>query len=226
MFPQIELSESNKEALAIRWRRLLTIGLIDFFNGTNDFGKLVVKELLDMHEGLIKALAESLHIPLFTSDAKWRSFQTILRDILNHQNLTAELEAGLREVNATLSSEEFNSPRRLRNDETHYLNLPDIPKETVRRVWRLFYKLANLVDMGLCDYAKNRPELEDFYFLQDFFRKVVLEGNRERIDLNKIKMKTANYPYIKVDRKLRTAEVDVEKSTWELIKSVSKGEYV
>ena len=42
------LSESNREALIIRWRRLLVLGLIDFFNGTNDFGKLIVKEILDI----------------------------------------------------------------------------------------------------------------------------------------------------------------------------------
>jgi len=54
------LTESNREALAIRWRRILTLGLIDFFNGINDFGKYIIKELVDMREAMIRAFAKSL----------------------------------------------------------------------------------------------------------------------------------------------------------------------
>ena len=224
--PQIRLSESNREALIIRWRRLLTSGLTDFFSGANDFGKLSVKELFDMYEGLIKAFAEGIGISLFTSGGKWKTFRAVLEEVCAHQSLPTGLRDDLQEINSTVNTQEYNSLKKLRNDETHYLNLPDIPKETVRRVWRLFYRVAGLVDIELFEYAKGRPELEDFYFLQDFFRKVVLEGNKEHIDLNRIKKGREIYPYIKVDKNIKTVEVEVEKGILEVIRSVMKGEYM
>ena len=58
------LTESDREALAIRWRRILILGLIDFFNGTNDFGKMIIKEIVDMREAVIKAFARNNGITL------------------------------------------------------------------------------------------------------------------------------------------------------------------
>lgn len=220
------LTESYREALAIRWRRLLILGLMDYFNNTNDFGKLIIKELLDMFEGLVKAFAECLGISLFRANGKWRGFQEIFDDVTTQvQTSSPELISKLQEIHTTLNSEEFNSLRKLRNDETHYLNLPDVPKETVVRVWRLFDKAVNTIDIEFFEHVKDRPEFEDFYFLHDFFKKVVLEGNRARIDLHKIKRKRESYPYININKTFRIAEVEVERSLWELIESIRKGEY-
>lgn len=102
------LTESEREALVIRWRRILILGLIDFFNGTNNFGKLIVKELVDMREAIIKAFAKSLGIPLH-SGGSWRRFNDILSDIYRRK-------------------------------------ISDLPKETVIRVWRMFYKLVATID--------------------------------------------------------------------------------
>ena len=220
------LSDSNREALIIRLRRLLILGIVDFFNGSNDFGKLIVKELLDMYEGTIKAFAEKVGVHLFSENREWRSFKKIVEDIIGSQNVKVEVKKKLMDVNATVYSNEFNSLRKLRNDETHYLNLPDIPKETVIRVWRLIYEAIKVVDIKLFNYAKDRPEFEDFFFLQDFFKMVVLEGNREHIDLDRLKKKRRTYTYVQIERKSRTAEIEIEKDIFELIDSIKKGEYL
>ncbi len=215
------LSESNREALIIRWRRLLVLGLIDFFNGTNDFGKLIVKEILDMSEGLIKALAEYLEISLFDNNNNWRGFQQIYNDILQ-KDLSDDFKDRLRELVGRLSSSEFNSLRRLRNDETHYLNLPDLPRETVIRVWRLLYELVILIDPALIEYAKQRPETEDFYNLQCFFKKVVIDGNRDGIDLNRLKM--GEEYYIRISSR-KFERIETEKGIYEMIKAVKEGNW-
>jgi len=215
------LSESNREALIIRWRRLLVLGLIDFFNGTNDFGKLIVKEILDMSEGLIKALAEYLGISLFDNNNNWRGFQQIYNDILQ-KDLSDDFKDRFRELVGKLSSSEFNSLRKLRNDETHYLNLPDLPRETVIRVWRLLYELVILIDPVLIEYARQRPETEDFYNLQHFFKKVVIDGNREGIDLNRLKM--GEEYYIKISSR-KFERIETEKGIYEIIKAVKKGNW-
>lgn len=42
----------------------------------------------------------------------------------------------------------------------------------------MFYKLITIIDPNFSDCTRDRPETRDFYFfLQDFFKKVVLEGN-------------------------------------------------
>jgi len=216
-----ELSESNREALIIRWRNLLILGLIDFFCGTNDFGKLIVKEILDIIEGLIKAFAESLQIQLFENNGEWRGFKKIYEDILQ-KNLPDEFKNKLQELVSRISSDEFNSLRSLRNDETHYLNLPDIPKETVIRVWRILYELTSLIDQNLLNYAKQRPETRNFYNLCVFFKKVVIDGNREGIDLNKLKKGEVYYTKIS-NRKYK--EIETEKGIFEIIRTVSEGKW-
>lgn len=50
------------------------------FNGTNDFGKLIVKELVDMREAVIKAFVRCNRINL-RSENRWRRFNDILNDI-------------------------------------------------------------------------------------------------------------------------------------------------
>ncbi|ALV62989.1 hypothetical protein ADU37_CDS12900 [Thermococcus sp. 2319x1] len=191
------LPESDREALAIRWRRLLILGLLDFFNGANDFGKLIIKELVDMREAVIKAFAKSLGISLHSGN-RWKRFNDILNDIYNHQDVSDETKSNLKEINEFFISPEFSfqqisySLKDLRNEETHYLNISDIPKETIIRVWRKFYELVYVIDPDFFEYVKNRPEIRDFYHLQDFFKVVVVEGNDERIsgrsiDLEKVK---------------------------------------
>jgi hypothetical protein len=216
----MELSDINREALIIRWRRLLILGIVDFFNGTNEYGKLIVKEILDMYEGSMKAFAETLHIPLLEEDGRWRRFSNIYRDIQNNPDLPADTKERLNQINEIVYSNEFNSLRKLRNNETHSLNLPDLPKETVLRVWRLFYDEIGIVDCDLFECAIDRHEFEGFYKFQDFFKKIVLDGNKVHFDLDKLKKKKESYQYLAVDRKSKTAEIELERDVWELIKSI------
>jgi len=222
------LTESEREALVIKWRRILTLGLIDFFNGTNDFGKLIIKELVDIRESVIKAYARYLRIPLYSGN-RWRGFNGILNDILNHQNISAEVRDKLREIDNFFTSRQFSfqqisfSLKDLRNEETHYLNLSDLPKETVIRVWRMFYRLITTIDPQFFEYARDRPETRDFYFLQDFFTKVILEGNlREETTKHGGKVLVR---IVDLD-KIRRDEEGKERDIWEMIDFIKSGRYL
>ena len=224
-----DLTESDREALAIRLRRTLILGLIDFFNGTNDFGKVIIKEIVDMREAVIKTFARRNVIALHSGN-RWRKFNDILNDIYNHQDISDEIKNKLREINDFFTSNQFSfqtiyySLKDLRNEETHYLNLSDIPKETVIRVWRKFYDLVTTLDPNFLEYTKNRPELRDFYYLQDFFKVVVVDGNDERIsgrsiDLEKVKLEEIR------DRRGRVKE-NRQRNVWEIIEFIKSGKYL
>ena len=223
-----DLTESDREALAIRWRRILILRLIDFFNGTNDFGKVIIKEIVDMREAVIKAFARRNGIALHSGN-RWRKFDDILDDIYNHQDISDEIKNKLREINDFFTSNQFSfqtisySLKDLRNEETHYLNLSDIPQETVVRVWRKFYELITTLDPNFFEYTKNRPELRDFYYLQDFFKVVVVDGNDERIsgrsiDLEKVKLEEVR------DKRGRVKEIR-QRNVWEIIECIKSGKY-
>jgi|Deesub1362A_J573_1020465.scaffolds.fasta_scaffold04072_1 hypothetical protein len=222
------LTESEREALVIRWRRILILGLIDFFNGTNDFGKLIIKELVDMREAVIKAFARCLGISLHSGNS-WRRFNDILSDIYKHPNVSEEIKNKLQEIDTFFTSNQFTfqqfsySLKDLRNEETHYLNLSDLPKETIIRVWRMFYKLIATIDPDFFDYTRNRAETRDFYFLQDFFKKVVLEGNlREETTKHGGKILVR---IIDLD-KIRKDEDGRERGIYEMIEFIKSGGYL
>ena len=224
-----DLTESDKEALAIRWRRILILGLIDFFNGNSDFGKLIIKEIVDMREAVIKAFARCNGIAL-RSRSGWRRLDDILKDIYDHQSISDEIKNKLKEINEFFTSDQFSfqtisySLKDLRNEETHYLNLSGIPRETVVRVWRKFYELITTLDPNFFEYTKNRPELRDFYYLQDFFKVVVIDGNDERIsgrsiDLQKVKLEEIR------DKRGRVKEIR-QRNVWEIIEFIRSGKYL
>jgi len=219
------LSESNREALIIRWRRLLVLGLIDYFNASNEFGKLIIKEIIDMREAIIKAYASRLGISIQNQNGRWRKLKDITDDISNNPNVPNDVKTKLNDSESTIISEQI-SPNRtlkdLRNEETHSLNLNDIPPETVTRIWRMFFELVEAIDPDFFNYARDRPDIEDFYNLQDFFRKVVIDRNRIGINLDEIKEKEEEYyrkdPYTK-----RYIPIKVEKGIYEIIESIKKG---
>ena len=223
------LTESNREALAIRWRRILTLGLIDFFNGTNEFGKHIIKELVDMREAVIRAFAKSLGISLYSGNQQ-RKFNDILNDIYNHQNVPDETKSKLREINEFFISPEFSfqqisySLKDLRNEETHYLNISDIPKETVIRVWRKFYELVYVIDPDFFEYAEKSLEVRDFYHLQDFFKVVVVDGNDERISGRSINLEKVKEERI-LNNRGRIKERR-QRNVWETIEFIKSGKYL
>lgn len=221
------LTDSDREALVIRWRRIQILGLLDFFNGTNEFGKLIIKELVDLRESIIKAYARCQGVSLYSGD-NWRKFSEVLNDIFQCPNIPQEAKDMLRDINHFFTTNQFSfhqfsySLIDLRNEETHYLNLADIPRETTLRVWRMFYKLITAVDFDFFEYTRNRPETRDFYFLQDFFKKVVLDGNA--------KEETTKYGGKVMARivdldKIRRDEAGKERDIFEMIAVIKSGEY-
>ncbi len=218
----IKLSDENREALIIRCRRVLVLGLIDYFNGNNDFGKLIIKELIDMFEGSVKGLAESLGNRLFKDNGNYIGFKKIIEDIETEGSCGFIDE--IKEINSNLSSNDINSLRQVRNSETHYLNLPDIPRETVIRVWRLFFRCISLIDAEIFNESKKRFELKDFYHLCDFFNKVILEGNGVKINLNSLKKESREIK-ITTDLGPEIREYEFERGILEIIEEIKKGNY-
>ena len=220
-----EMSESNREALIIRWRRLLVLGLIDYFNASNEFGKLIIKEIIDMREAIIKAYASRLGISIQNQNGRWRNLNDIMDDINNNPDVLNDVKTKLNDSENMIISEQISHNRTLkdlRNEETHSLNLNDIPPETVTRIWRMFFELVEAIDPDFFNYARNRPDIEDFYNLQDFFRKVVIDGNRVGINLDEIKEKEEEY-YRKDPYKRRYIPTKVEEGIYEIIESIKKG---
>lgn len=223
----IVLSDENREALIIRCRRILVLSLIDHFNANNEFGKLIAKELMDMFEGLIKALAESLEISLYTdqNNSNWKPFGKIFEELENDSRCHFINE--IKEINSKLSSTAyFNSLRQqFRNDETHYLNLPEIPRETIIRVWRYFFQSMNLIDAELLNESKSRSEFNDFFYLHDFFNKVILEGNSVKIDLNRLKKEKVEIE-VPTDTGPVMVEKEFERGILEIIEEIKIGNFL
>ena len=179
---QLCLSDGNREALIIRWRTILILGLSDYFSGENRYSKIIVREILDMFEGLVKAFAESLGIQV-----RNKGFTELFDSIRIHDQILDTKKQRLEEINNSLSANELNSMRNLiRNPEAHSLNLPSVPVESVMRCWRLFNESATICDESILTYTQSRPEFNDFFNLYSFFYKFVI--NREYIDLRTIKL--------------------------------------
>lgn len=180
---RIYLSDGNREALIIRWRTILILGLQDYLTNDNRFLKIVVTEILDMFEGLIKAFGEALGV----QDIENKHFVEIFDSIKNHSQIPANKKQILEHINNSLSANELNSIRHLiRNPEAHSLNLPSIPVESTMRCWRLFNEAVETCDEDIFTNAQNRPEFKEFFNLHTFFYKFVI--NRDPIDLGTIKL--------------------------------------
>jgi len=179
---QFRLSNGNREALIIRWRVILILGLQDFFTNEQRFTKIVATEILDMFEGVIKAFAEALGIQIENI-----GFTQIFNQIKECERVPLEKRHRLEEINNSLSADELNSLRNIiRNPEAHTLNLPSIPVESVLRCWRLFMDTITICDRSLLIYVHERPEFNNFFSLHTFFYKHVVHG--EYIDLRTIKL--------------------------------------
>jgi len=144
---QICLSDGNREALIIRWRTISILGLQDYFTNKNRFLKIVVREILDMFEGLMKAFGEALGV----QNIENKGFLEIFNSIKNHSQLQG-------------CTSMLNSIRNLiRNPEAHSLNLPSIPVESAMRCWRLFNEAAKTCNEDIFTHAQNRPEFKEFF---------------------------------------------------------------
>lgn len=211
------LSDGNREALIIRWRAILMLGLQDYLTNENRYLKIIVREILDMFEGLIKAFAESCGIQV-----RGRGFTDIFASIRSSELVVETKKQRLEEINNSLSADELNSIRNLiRNPEAHTLNLPSLPVESVMRCWRLFNESVTICDESLFTDMQNRPEFRDFFNIYNFFYKYVIQ--KEYINLGSIKL--IEKPVIGIDQKGKTREVKVEleRSISEIIQYILEG---
>jgi len=213
---QFCLSDGNREALIIRWRTILMLGLQDFFtNESRDF-KIIVREILDMFEGVLKAFAESLGI-----NVRNRGFIEIFNGIKGNDQVPIVKRKRLEEINNSLSANELNSIRNLvRNPEAHSLNLPSIPIESAIRCWRLFNEVVTICDDSLITYAQSRPEFKEFCNLHTFFYKFVI--NSEYVDLRTIKQFEMSVRGRTQGGKIKEVEILHERTISEIIQFISE----
>lgn len=212
---QFCLSDGNREALIIRWRAILMLGLQDYFTNENRYSKIIVKEILDMFEGVIKAFAEFLGIPVRNN-----GFMEIFNSIRNNNQVPVIKKQRLEEINDSLSANELNSMRNLiRNPEAHSLNLPSVPIESVMRCWRLFNESVTICDESILAYAQSRPEFKDFFNLYTFFYKFVI--NRDYIDLRTIKLVEKSIMGEDQRGKFKEVKIKHERTVSELIQYIS-----
>jgi len=217
---QIRFSDGNREALIIRFRAILILGLIDFFNNDEKFSKIIIREIMDLSEGIIKALAESLSINI-----RNRSFRDIFNDIQHNRFIPLKYKNKIIEINDSLSANELNSIRVLfRNPDSHTLNLPTVPQEPLIRCWRMIKDLIGICDSGFMQYEISRPEFKDFYNLYHFFfNHVIDEENIDWIDIKTYKLRKD----VKLDRgKIKEFEIEMERTTSQIIEYISSGKYI
>lgn len=212
---QFCLSDGNREALIIIWRTILILGLSDFFTNENRYSKIIVREILDMFEGLIKAFAESLGIQINNI-----RFIEVFDSIKTNNRVPETKKQRLEEINNSLSAHELNSMRNLiRNPEAHSLNLPSVPAESVMRCWRLFNESATICDESLFAYTQSRPEFKDFFNLYTFFYKFVID--REYIDLRTIKLVEESFSGKDQRGRFKEVKIERERTVSELIRYIS-----
>jgi len=195
--------------------------LIDYFSPSSRFNKIVTKELIDIKEGVIKALARAYQISLVKSNGDRKGFNELMGDINRKRMIPQTTRQKVREINSELHSQPLSF---FRNEETHQLNLPNIPDETVKRCCRLFDELVVEIDSEIFDYAKNRPELKDFYCLHDFFKSSVLDN--KFVDLSKIKEYSKIMDGKKRGRPIHNVEISMERDIWEIINYIKEGNYI
>jgi len=213
---RICLSDGNREALIIRWRTILILGLQDYFTNDNRFLKIVVTEILDMFEGLMKAFGEALGV----QNIENKGFVEIFNSIKNHSQIPADKKQILEDINNSLSANELNSIRNLiRNPEAHSLNLPSIPVESAMRCWRLFNEAVKTCDEDIFTHAQNRPEFKEFFNLYTFFYKFVI--NRNYIDLRNIKLVKKLISGRDQKGNLQQVKSEYERTVSELIQYIS-----
>ena len=156
------LNNNDREALIIRWRTILRLALIDYFDVSHDYSKIIVKEILDIEQAIIKSscLANAITVPD-------RGFpERLVDDICGILPIRTR-----RRIKAL--HEELNGLRNtFRNPETHTLLLPMPPPETVARCCKKLRDLVNVIDPHFETHAKY--EAKGFARVKYFYYEIAL----------------------------------------------------
>ncbi len=226
------LTDNDKIALALRLRRILILTLLDYFNGTTYFNNLIIKELNELFEGIIKIIAHNLKIPLTDSNGKTRSFRDIINDIFNKIPHVKDVIIKIFDYySQPLPFHKYQiTIRDLRNAEAHSLNIPILPREIVMNTWRHIDSLIQVVDPGFVDFLKDRAEVKDVYNLYYFFRIAIIgPDSNVSIDFSKLKEeeKQFSYPsrYARVDNRRKIVTIWSERNVWDIILLIMNGKY-
>lgn len=185
----IPLNNNDREALIIRWRTILRLALLDYFDVTHDYNRIAVKEILDLEQAVLKSscLVNGISVPD-------RGFpERLVEDVC--EKLTSKPSKQLRELHQELGG----LRNTFRNPETHTLSLPMPPPETVKRCLRKFKDLVDIVDPQFAQYV--RTETAGFARLKYFYYEIV---SRERISY-----RDEMHSKLLVELKQRSDEVEV-----------------
>ena len=230
MSQQTPLTDNDRIALAIRLRRILILTLFDYFNGSTYFNNLVIKELNELFEGIIKIIARNLGINLLDNRGKPRGLKDIINDILNAAPHVGKILINVfNYYSQPLPFHNYQiTIRDLRNAEAHNLNIPIIPREIITNVWRYTNDLIQIIDPNFDNFLEK--EIKDVYHLFYFLRIAVLRVNPDiRVDYSWLKQeeKQFTYPsrYVHVDNRRKIVTIWNERNAWSIISLIMNGEY-
>jgi len=213
------LNNNDREALIIRWRTILRLALIDYFDVSYDYSKIIVKEILDIEQAIVKSSCSANVITVPERGFPERLIDEICEKIPVRSR---------RRVKAL--HEELNGLRNtFRNPETHTLSLPMPPPETVTRCCKRLRDLVDLLDLHFETYAKN--EAKGFARVKYFYYEIVM---RERVSyyedlqsklLVQLKLRTDEVE-IRTERgsKQRGSLINEERSPFSTVKLIESGE--
>jgi hypothetical protein len=215
----LPLNNNDREALIIRWRTILRLALLDYFDVTHDYSRIAVKEILDLEQAVVKSSCRANGITVPERGFPNRLVEEICGKFTNGSS--EELRKLHRELDSLRET--------FRNPETHTLSLPMPPPETVRRCLRKFKHLIEIIDPELYEYA--RGEAIGFLRLRYFYYEIV---GRERTSY-----RDEMHSKLLVELKRRNDEVEVktergssqhgmlineERSPYATVKLIEKGQ--
>jgi hypothetical protein len=229
---QTPLKDNDKIALALRLRRILILTLLDYFNGSTYFNNLVIKELNELFEGIVKIMARNLGIPLTDSNGKRRGLNEIINGVSNAVPHVKEVLIKIfNYFSQPLPFHNYQiTIRDLRNAEAHGINIPILPFEAIVDTWRIINEFINTIDPTFSDFLYSRNELREVYHMYQFLKMALLDDHGDiYLDFSKLKEEERVYPFssphIKVSTRKRTVTILLERNAWEIIKLIGKGGY-
>jgi hypothetical protein len=212
------LSNNDREALVIRLKALYRLALLDYFNVSQDYTRVIVKEILDIEQAVLKsfALANKISVPE-------RGFPI---DLFNNISNIFEGDSGSRLNN--IHSELGSLRNVFRNPETHQLCLPMPPPETAKRCLKRLKELVDIIDPIFANYL--RGESFSLARLIHFYHEVVTNDTISYRDetvsklLIQIKQRTDNVR-IRTEKGqiMRGEVVEEERSPDNIVKLIESG---
>lgn len=221
------LPPNHKEALAVRWKNLLCLALLEYFEPEGKFNKLIVNEGLNFIEAIARSFVEEI-LKVSNADSAKKVFEAIYD--------CGELNNDKKNRLGTIIDELTPLLGQIRNPETHNLLLPTVPQDTVRRMLRRILEVVSILDNDFWDWCRDnhRDFLRLGYFYYVVNEKIGMDNlpSKEQRDLHiffsgitrDLKQFLIEIEFKSNKGKIQKGIPLMEKNAWEIIKTISNGE--